>query len=92
MPIWNDPERYLGLPRVWGRSKSKALEWIQERVCNKIECWKESLLNQAGKEILIKVVLQAIPSYAMSILKLPKTFCQKLCSRVARFWWSKSGG
>ncbi|KAL4276945.1 hypothetical protein AHAS_Ahas20G0257900 [Arachis hypogaea] len=57
-----------------------------ERVESKIECWKESILNQAGKEVLIKAVLQAIPSYAMSILRFPKTFCNKLCAKIARFW------
>ena len=56
----------------------------------KIEGWKEKLLNQAGKEVLIKAVIQAIPSYAMAVLKFPKGFCEDLCSKVARFWWSKN--
>lgn len=36
--------------------------------------WKERLLNQAGKKILIKAIIQAIPTYAMSILRFPKRF------------------
>ncbi|RYQ80303.1 hypothetical protein Ahy_Scaffold1g106807 [Arachis hypogaea] len=52
IPAWDNPGRYLGLPAHWGRAKGKALEWIMEKVEGKIEGWKESLLNQAGKEAL----------------------------------------
>lgn len=53
----------------------------------KLEGWKENILNQAGKEVLIKAVVQAIPTYAMAMVKFLKTFCRSLCSAVARFWW-----
>lgn len=49
--------------------------------------WKSKLLSQAGKEILIKVVVQSIPSYAMSYFELPQTFCDKLNSMIKNFWW-----
>ena len=57
----------------------------------KLKGWKEKLLNPAGKEVLIKVVIQTIPSYTMSILKFLRGFCEKLCKKVARFWWSMNG-
>ena len=53
--------------------------------------WKEKLLNQAGKEVLIKAVIQAIPTYAMAVLKFPKQFCENIYVRVARFWWVGNG-
>ncbi|XP_057746432.1 uncharacterized protein LOC130965691 [Arachis stenosperma] len=87
IPTWDEPEKYLGLPVQWKRSKSKSLDWIMEKVDGKIERWKENLLNQAGKEVLIKAVIQAIPTYAMSILKFPKSLCNKLSAKVAKFWW-----
>lgn len=58
---------------------------------NKIQGWKEHYLSQAGKETLIKTVIQAIPSYIMSIFMLPKTFCNKIASLIARFWWRSAG-
>ncbi|XP_016177845.1 uncharacterized protein LOC107620148 [Arachis ipaensis] len=61
MASWEEPGRYLGLPTTWGRSKNKALEWIQEKILDKMQGWKEKLLNQAGKEVLIKAVIQVIP-------------------------------
>ncbi|XP_015959674.1 uncharacterized protein LOC107483570 [Arachis duranensis] len=91
MASWEDPGRYLGLPARWGRSKNKALEWIQEKMLDKMQGWKEKLLNQAVKEILIKAVIQAIPVYAMNIIKFPKSFCKRIEAAVARFWWKSNG-
>ncbi|XP_020987484.1 uncharacterized protein LOC110275634 [Arachis duranensis] len=54
MKTWDMAGKYLGLPAIWGRSHNKALAWIEEKIMNKLEGWKERLLNQAGKETLIK--------------------------------------
>lgn len=88
MQIWANSRKYLGLPAEWGRSRTDALAWIKERILSKVEGWKENLFNQAGKEVLIKVVLQAIPSYAMSVVRFPKGFCKNICATIARFWWT----
>ncbi|XP_052118910.1 uncharacterized protein LOC127748431 [Arachis duranensis] len=50
MAAWENPGKYVGLLARWEISKNKALEWIEEKVMNKMEGWKEKLLNQAGKE------------------------------------------
>lgn len=85
--MWEDPGKYLGLPGDWGKSRNEALMWIRERISSKLEGWKTNILNQAGKEVLIKAVIQAIPTYAMSIIQFPKNFCKGICSKIARFWW-----
>jgi len=65
------------------------------RVNMKLEGWKEQLTSKAGKETLIKAVVQAIPQYAMSIFRVPISICQTIEQKVANFWWrngeSKSG-
>ena len=40
------------------------------------------MLSQSGKEILIKEVAQAIPTYTMSVFKLPNTLCDEMTSMV----------
>lgn len=88
IPLWDTPGKYLGIPTEWRNSREQALHWIKERVLSKLEGWKEQYLSQAGKGMLIKSIVQAIPSYVMAIFRLPKNFCQSLCSTIAKFWWS----
>ena len=51
--------------------------------------WKEKLLSNAGKEVLIKAVAQAVPSYTMSCFKLPNSLCEELTGMVRQFWWGQ---
>ena len=90
VPITESPGKYLGLPSDWGRSKKQALTWVKDRIQSKMSGWKEKLLSQAGKDVLIKAVIQSMPVYAMSIFKFPDYFCNELNSMVANFWWKKS--
>ena len=57
------PKKYLGFPSMIGRSKKQAFNEVKERVGNKLIGWKEKLLSIGGKEILIKAMAQAIPTY-----------------------------
>ncbi|KAM1981033.1 hypothetical protein ACFX15_037578 [Malus domestica] len=88
MPKVEDPGKYLGLPSIWGRSKKEALQFIKERILTKIAGWKRRFLSQAGKEVLIKAVIQTIPMYTMCVFRLPMSFCKDIDAAVARFWWA----
>ena len=81
--------KYLGLPVYMGRSKEKTFSYLKDRVWKRIQGWKEKLLSRAGKEILIKAVAQAIPSYAMSCFDLTKTLCDAISAMICRFWWAQ---
>lgn len=52
----------------------------------KLQGWKEHLLSQGGKEVLLKVVALAIP-YLMSYFLLPNQLIKELESLMAKFWW-----
>ena len=71
-------ETYLGLPSLVGRSKSNTFAQLKQRVANKVSGWKEKILTPARKEVLIKSVAQAVPSYTISCFLLPKNLCDEL--------------
>uniref|UniRef100_A0A2N9FBV7 Reverse transcriptase zinc-binding domain-containing protein n=1 Tax=Fagus sylvatica TaxID=28930 RepID=A0A2N9FBV7_FAGSY len=64
---------------------------LQLPMWRKVQGWKEKLLTQAGKEILIKAVIQAIPTYTMHCFKLPKKLCYDLEGIIRNFWWGHKG-
>nr|XP_027083472.1 uncharacterized protein LOC113705760 [Coffea arabica] len=78
--------KYLSLPMVIGRTNRQVFNYIREKVSNKLRGWKEKLLSNAGKEVLLKSVVLAMPTYAMAYCKLPKTLCKNICKEMANFW------
>jgi hypothetical protein len=54
-------------------------------VCKIISGWNEKNLSMGGKEILLEVVAQAIPTYAMSVFKIPKGICKETAAAIVRF-------
>ena len=85
-------EKYLGLPTIIGRSKKVTFACIKERIWKKLQGWKEKLLSRPRKEVLIKAVVQAIPTYMMSVFCLPSGLIDEIHSLIARFWWGSKEG
>lgn len=70
--------KYLGLPSINGRNRTATFKYIKERVWKKLNSLSGRFLSIAGKEVLVKAVLQAIPSYCMSAYLLPKSLCKDI--------------
>jgi hypothetical protein len=77
----------LGLPALVGKSRVAAFKGIIDKVWKRLQDWKLKFLSQAGKEILLKAVVQAIPTYYMSVFLLPKALCKEINSHMRKFWW-----
>ena len=92
VPKIKEYEKYLGLPAVVGKNKKTSLNYIKERMWAKLQGWKEKLISQAGREILLKAMVQAIPIFAMSCFKLPVGLCKDIEMQIKKFWWDKHGG
>ena len=88
MHDWNHT-KYLGLPFIIGWSKKLVFAEIKDKVGKKLAGWKSKLLSIGGKEVLIKAVAQAIPTYTMSCFQLPKSLCEDLEKLMRSFWWGQ---
>lgn len=82
--------KYLGLPTLIGRGKRQTFSGIVDRVVQKMKDWKERSLSQAGKEVLIKTVIQAIPSYLMNCFLFPIRTCQEIEKATTLFLWGST--
>jgi hypothetical protein len=82
-------DKYFGLPALIGRSQIREFQGPKERVRRRLTDWKIKLLLQAGREILLKAVVQAIPTYSMSLFLLPKELCKEINKLMQNFWWGQ---
>lgn len=79
-------EKYLGLLAVVGRRKKVSLNYIKDRVWGKLQGWKEKLLSQVENEVLLKAMVQVIPTFAMSCFKLPIGLFQDIEMLIQKCW------
>ena len=87
MPAIKHYDKYLGLPSFVGRQKKACFNHITERIWNKMQRWKERLLSQSGKEVMIKAVIQFIPTYSMNVFRLPLGLIKDIEAMIRKFWW-----
>lgn len=82
--------KYLGLPEHFGRKKKDLFTSIVDRIRQRAANWSTRFLSRAGKLTMMKAVLTAIPTYAMSCFQLPGSLCKRIQSCLTRLWWDKS--
>ena len=68
----------MGLPSFVGRDKKACFTHVKERMWARMQGWKEKFLSQAGKEVMIKALVQSILAYSMSVFKLPVGLCKDI--------------
>ncbi|KAM6600830.1 hypothetical protein CsatA_020439 [Cannabis sativa] len=81
---------YLGLPSIVGPNKNAVLGFLKERMKKRINSWEGRFLSRAGKEVLIKSVVQSLPSYAMNVFLFPIGTCTEIERMMASFWWKSN--
>jgi hypothetical protein len=82
-------EKYLGLPTREGRMSKDKFQNMKEKLVRKFNNWAEKNMSSGAKEVMIKVVAQAIPTYSMGVFKLPVALCDEMTQLIRYFWWGE---
>ena len=65
-------DKYLGLPAMLCLDKFDSFHYLIDRLIQRLMGLEEKFLSSGGKEVLLKSVAQAIPTYAMLDFKITK--------------------
>jgi hypothetical protein len=81
------PCYYLGLPLHYKKLPSSFMHEMTQKIANQLPGWKRSLMAYRGRELLIKFVLTALPTYFLSVFKMPKWGYNKMDRFRRNFLW-----
>jgi hypothetical protein len=84
--------KYLGLPTPSGRMKRERFQSLKDRLSKRLTDYSKKCLSSGAKELLIKAVAQALPTYIMSVFHIPDGLCDDMTSLVRNFWWGSENG
>lgn len=81
------PFEYLGAPI--GSNSSKKKHWVPltKKVRTKLAMWKSTVLSKAGRLVLIKAVLDSLPTYWLGMFKIPVGVAKELEKVKRNFFW-----
>ena len=82
--------KYLGFPIKHKGVARNGLNFVVERVLNKLSGWKAKFLSFAGRSVLVKSVMSVIPNYVMQGEALPVYLCEKLDKINWGFLWGST--
>jgi hypothetical protein len=60
---------------------------LKSKFVKRANDWVEKYMSGAAKEILVKAVLQSLPTYAMGIFRFPVGLVDDLSQVIRNFWW-----
>ncbi|VFR01318.1 unnamed protein product [Cuscuta campestris] len=86
------PFTYLGCPIYHGRKRIHYFEPLLKKMRDKCSAWMGRYLSPGGKAIMIKSVLQAIPTHLFAAHFPPKLVIREMEAIMTRFFWSGMGG
>jgi hypothetical protein len=62
-------------------------EPTKQRFAKRLSGWLERYMSSGGKEVLVKAVVQAIPTYVMGLFKHSPGYCDDYMRMIRNFLW-----
>ncbi|XP_049369900.1 uncharacterized protein LOC125834791 [Solanum verrucosum] len=88
----NFPFTYLGCPIYHGRKKICYFEGMLAKIVKKLNGSQSKMLSYGGKMVLIKSVLQSMPTYTLSAMNPLKGTLTLIEIHFANFLWGRKEG
>lgn len=88
--ITTDLGKYLGVPLLHTKITKLMYFPLLQKVQSRLSSWKGKFLTMAGRTVLIKAVLSAIPGYQMQTTLLHKGVLKDLEKYSRQFLWNQS--
>jgi hypothetical protein len=88
------PFSYLGLPVGANPRRASTWEPVVDRLRKRLRTWGNRYVSLGGRIVLINSVLNSIPIFYLSFLKMPAVVIKKIIHIQQEFLWgvSKEGG
>ena len=81
------PSTYLGLPLGASHKSVKVWDGVEERMRKKLALWKGQFISKGGRITLIRSTLASMPTYLMSLLRMPREVKLRLEKIQRDFLW-----
>jgi hypothetical protein len=81
----------LGFPLKPHAYKKQDWKWLLKKLDKRLKVWSHKWISRAGRLILVKSVLEAIPVYWISLSWIPKGILEAARKIYFRFLWSGKG-
>ncbi|RVX01566.1 DUF724 domain-containing protein 7 [Vitis vinifera] len=88
LKVMRDQKRHFD---ATARHKSKLWDPVVERISRRLDGWKKAYLSLGGRITLIQSCLSHIPSYFVSLFKIPVSIASKIKKMQKDFLWSGAG-
>ncbi|XP_048623890.1 uncharacterized protein LOC125592615 [Brassica napus] len=84
--------RKMGFSETWITWIMRCITSVKykDNQMHRVNGWTGRWLSKGGKEVMIKSILLALPTYVMSTFLLPLENCENLASAIAQFWRSSN--
>ncbi|XP_026426172.1 uncharacterized protein LOC113322317 [Papaver somniferum] len=83
----SEEEKYLGIYPLKSDYRIGSYDFLKDKFNSRYSGWGQHCTNHAGRTVLCKSTLTAIPVYFMEICLLPKGVTDYIDKVIRSFWW-----